>query len=101
MKSSKSGCSVGSPPVMQTPSRIPFRFLRKSNTSPVSYSASTVPGSSSLLWQNGQRKLQPPVKTVAATWPGKSNNVVFCNPQIFIFSLHSGDITFQSRKIPI
>jgi hypothetical protein len=38
------------------------------------------------LWQNGQRKLQPLVNTVQATCPGKSSNVIFIKPEIFIFA---------------
>ena len=71
MNSGRSFWSSGSPPVMQTPSNQPRRFSRK-----VKKSASEIIGGSLVfrtrdaLWHQGQRKLQPVVKTVAAILPG-------------------------------
>ena len=67
---------VGSPPVMHTPSKMFTLFAKKSNTVDCSI-IETAPfykaffgDTKSLLWQNGQQKLQPPRKIVAAMCPG-------------------------------
>ena len=71
----------GSPPVTHTPSSSPWRFFRKASTSSTGmFSTSLLPATRSALWQNGQRKSQPGVNTVAAVCPGKSSNVSFCKP---------------------
>ena len=68
---SRSGSSVGSPPVTQTPSSTPRRF-----SSTAKISSSGITGSHSgcctrfPFWQNGQRKLHPPENNVHATLPG-------------------------------
>ena len=69
--SAASGWSSGSPPVRTTPSKSPRREARKSSTSCSGISgvsASRV--TSNALWQKGHRRLQPPVNTVAASFPG-------------------------------
>ena len=64
-------CSSGSPPVMHTPSRILFLVLRKAKMSSSEISESFSLRKTRLrLWQNGQRKLQPPVNTVQAMCSG-------------------------------
>ena len=85
IKSGRSRCSVGSPPVTATPSRRPRRFFRKASSCSGSMASGVgVPSTREALWQKGQRKLQPPVKTVHATLPGKSSSVIFCRPMIRI-----------------
>ena len=105
MNARMSGCSSGSPPDTQTPSSLPLRLARNAKKSSVDKSpvvseeedgaaidvflgassdeaidsASWV--TSDALWQKGQRKLHPTVKTVQATLPGKSKRVTLCKPR--------------------
>lgn len=48
----------------------PAPLFKKARTSSGEYMGSASFPRISLLWQKGQRKLQPPVKIVAATYPG-------------------------------
>ena len=71
MKGISPAQSVGSPPLTQTPSRN-FARLAISAYIPAIGSVSISPVTSALLWHQGQRKLQPTVKTTAATRPSQS-----------------------------
>ena len=52
---------------------------------------------SDALWQNGQRRLQPCVKSVAAQRPGKSSSVSLRIPSIII-SYHLTAIFYTAAR---
>jgi hypothetical protein len=71
INSAISCCKRGSPPDTQMPSKNPFRLARKSKkASSDMYGDFSTSKTMEALWQNGQRKLHPPVNTVAAIFPG-------------------------------
>ena len=80
----RSGCNSGSPPVIHTPSSSLLLLLKKAKNSSFGIVSDVGPVIKPLLWQNGQRKSQPPKKTVHATFPGQSKSVIFCRPCISI-----------------
>jgi hypothetical protein len=67
---------------------MPERFFKyaKISSSGIDGRLST-PKTSGELWQNPHLKLQPAVKTVAATYPSKSTKDIFSRPEIFISAL--------------
>ena len=60
---------VGSPPDTTTAFNTALRFFKKAKISSCAISGSS-PITMLALWQNGQRKLQPPVKIMQAVFSG-------------------------------
>lgn len=75
----RSGCSNGSPPVIHTPSSSLLLLLKKAKNSSSGIVSGVEPVIKPLFWQNGQRKSQPPKKTVHTTFSGQSKSVIFAD----------------------
>src|SRR4030042_2428018 len=75
---------VGSPPVTTTASTYFFRLSRIFNADSSFRNGGFGSTTIRQLWQNGQRRLQPGVKSTDATLFGKSTRLVFCSPLNFI-----------------
>lgn len=101
-KSSKSLWIVGSPPQIETHSRIPCRFSRNWKKFSVCckpfliwriFSGKT----NSLLWQYPHRRLHPSVKTTHATRPGKSRRLSLSSHDTSIFACVTRFVKISSR----